>query len=639
MTAPTGCTPEANQPGGSRIRPNIILVLLDTLRADHVGFGGYSRPTTPHLDGLAAQGISFPNAFAAASYTRASTASLMTGVYPSVHGAVAYGDSIARGLPTLAQLLRQRGYETVGYYLNGNISAQFGFHRGFHRYISPNKAYRKAHPASGWSTVRWQADDRSIPWITRTYLDEPKTRPFFLYLHFVAPHAPYAPPRKLNPFVTGPLTPTAELFYRPPQNRPNGKPLSAIERMQLGALAVNPRSRRQIIDLYDGEIAFVDGLVGEILALLEDRALLKKSIVVLTSDHGEEFWDHGGMGHGTSHYRELLQVPLLIVGPGIPRGVRVEPVGLMDLMPTLLELAGAVIPRNLSGRSLVELIQGQPSERVRELYAEGLVRYDETGAPIDFFRSLQQGRYKLVLDGRLRKKNLYDEKLNPAETRNLLPGHEKQAVDLLARLREIHRSNLATLSTGGYRQETADISPELESQLAALGYVGGGEPPENPVFLRPMGGQPDAHPLGFLGDEAQMERYSSAIQFAVETSFSGEQLLYGWRRFSDNLALMKRGAGVRLKRAEQKEWWLRGFFPKGLDLENPIRIAIRVDGKPAGEFRVRDHARFTISGSLPTARRPFTRLDATCQGSPWMAPFGDLDQNAPCVLVFGLGLR
>lgn len=619
-------------------RPNLVVMMIDTLRPDHLGSYGYRRPTSPHIDRLAARGVLFRNTVSVAAYTRAATASLFTGLYPSVHGAVSTHDSIAEGVPTLAEILKASGYQTLGLHLNGNVAATFGFNRGFDFYDSANREYRKHRGklADDEGKPPWMLDDSAISWQVPSLLDELEAAPFLLYLHFIGPHAPYAPPKNATTFVEGRLTDTAERFYERPEKGPKGRNVALINEMIKGRVPVDELTRRQIVDLYDGEIAFTDAQVGAVLASLEERSLLDNTVVVVTSDHGEEFWEHGGMSHGHSHYEELLRIPFLVAGPGIQEGkVIATPTSLIDIAPTLLELAGLEPSQGLPGRSLAHSLRrrrSEPAERPR--YAEGLLRFDDTGRAAGFFRSLHQGSSKLIIDGRKRIKYLFDLEADPGELVNQLDTTTGQADgrDLMETLVGLHEQNLSSgyLDSGS----TADIPEELEDQLLALGYLSGNKDVESrPVFRRPLRSRVDMRPYGFVGDESNVGDYESRLDLEAESSAESEQFLYGWRQ-SRGSVLMRRRAGVRLRRdLDHRSWRLTFRLPRSAGAKAAVKLAVKVDGGDSEEFRVTRDSGASIGGPLSDAYRRFTRLDFECLDSPSLRQFGPLEERAPCAFV------
>jgi arylsulfatase A-like enzyme len=336
-------------------RPPIVLIVVDTVRADHVGVYGAAHPTTPNIDRFAARAVRFDNAQAPSSWTVPSMASLFTGVYPWRHGvntAESTGPTGVKGQPvlserfvTLATALRQAGYATFGVTANGHLDPKFGLARGFETYRF-------------FSFVKHEPVDRAFaataPELRRALR---RGQPYFLYLHYFDPHHPYLPVR---PWIDQ---------WRPDVDPERIKTLTQTEfnRLVLENYFLQHRdAMRLLADLYDSEIAAADASVGAALRALPgaDRAL-----IVITADHGESFGDHRNMLHGGDLFAETLRVPLLIRWPGATTATVVPaPVSLVDLYPTLAAAAGAAPPDYLDGVDLTGLARGEPAPS-RALFA------------------------------------------------------------------------------------------------------------------------------------------------------------------------------------------------------------------------------------------------------------------------------
>lgn len=625
-----GCTPPPPS------RPNIVLILVDTLRADHVGCYGYSRPTTPWIDRLASRGERFAEALAQAPYTKASVASLFTGLFPCVHGALGPSDPIAEGAQSLAAALRGAGYVTRGYYLNSNVHALFGFDRGFDSYVHPGDEYLRSHgmDPSDPSRIPVSAlDDRAIADELERLLATPPRSPFFLYLHFVGPHDPYAPPRDApRSFVQESLTPGAARFFEDKlsSNEASGNTLSA---MQYGLVDVDAATLRQMVELYDTEIAFTDAQIGRVLAAFDRARLTEHTLFIVTADHGEEFRDHGGLGHGRTQYRELLHVPLVMAGPGVASGVVEEPVRLIDVMPTLLELAGTEPANVLDGESFAASL-AQPSTSLvpRVLYAEGMMPGVETPDPF-LLRSLQSGSEKVILDLHRREKLMFDLSSDPHEQRNILSRNGEDGRALLERLVAQHEANrrraLATVPI--------KVHPGIAQQMLALGYVGGNLSAvelarrELRVF--------DALPNGLLGDEREVSSYRAQLSFADER-FSPEQLLYGWWQREQDARWMARRAGARVKlEPGAREWFVTGYIDLKLHGRPSITITVRLDDSEPIVRTITASGLFELHGPLPPALGSLVRVAIESDHVFIPAHSGGADLRDLSILVKSLGLR
>ncbi len=622
---------------GDHRPPNIVLIVIDTLRADHLSCYGYHRPTSPHIDALAGSGTLFEHASSVSSHTRPATASLLTGNYPAVHGAVGFEGSVSPDVQTLAETLGEAGYRTIGFHRNGNVSERFGFGRGFDRYVGVEKGVwhelRRRTPRDVPLLIS-QVDDSLLTRHALAFLREIGSSPFFLYLHLADPHDPYTPPRDSPLFPSQPLTPTAELFYQQPV-KPKAKETPVLDRMKLGLLPLDDLTHRQMIDLYDAEIGTADEQVGRILAGLVEAGLSEETVVFLTSDHGEEFWDHGGLGHGQSHYQELLHVPLIAAGPGIERRRLAQPVSLIDLVPTIMDLAG-LEAGGLPGRSLRTVLTSRRRKPAAvPVYSESLMRMDFHGDPL-LLRSVRTRDLKLVLDFRFERKLLFDLAADPGEQKNLGGEASGRRRQLLETLIQAHTANLSA----GRRitAVAAEIPEDLEARLRALGYVGGEGEGSAPSFIRRPLRLIDTETYGFLGHETGGASYRSALDFSF-TDIPEEQLLYGigknggaaGRRFA-------RKAGARLRRdREHRKWRLTGVVI-GPQEGGELRFDVRLDGGEPDTRRLERGRRFAIEGTLPPERSSFVRLDFECDRGHFVARGERSDAAATCLRVESLRL-
>jgi arylsulfatase A-like enzyme len=418
-------------PGPPAHPPSIVLISIDTLRADHLSCYGYWRPT-PHIDALCRAGIRFDEAHATAPWTLPSHMSLFTGRFPADHGVEQEDRTLAPGIGVLTEALSRAGYRTGGFVSNAYLGGNYGFARGFDEYaLVP---YR-ASPGSG-KVVRGDAVvDRALAWLAQQQGD----RPFFLFVHIMDPHYPYrAPPPYAGRYSAG---------YR---GRVDGS---------TGSIVANLRTRmarvdlEHLIDLYDEEIAWVDALVGRLVDAVRQRPAGERTVVLLTSDHGEEFKEHGSLGHGLTLYREQSHVPLVLVDPASPfRGKNVPvPVRLVDVAPTLAEIAridpADDFAAHLKGVSLLRHLDAEPPAEPLPVIVESSRWGPERAAlsiggrkaisPMIYrwwFR--QPGRGGGWTEPWVKGLELYDVDSDPAETRRLPPDPEDPALRGLREWRE-----------------------------------------------------------------------------------------------------------------------------------------------------------------------------------------------------------
>ena len=311
-------------------RPNVLLIVIDTARADRFSFNGYERDTSPAIAALAEEGAVYENAYTPAPWTLPAHASLFTGLFPSAHGADAGHLRMDDSHTTLAEAFEGAGYDTVGYIASPWISAAHGFHQGFDNY---EEVWRDVG-----GTERGDMGGRLIASRVKRYLDwradnpDIAIRPFFMFINYFEPHLPYNPPEpERRRFVQAPIDEAA---------------LDRLRRLKfpkeipfiLGYEQLDPDDVRMLSNLYDGEIAYVDGRIGEIVGMLRRHGILDDTIVVITSDHGEMIGEHDLLDHKLNVHEPLLRIPLVLrYPPAVQAAQRIrEPVMLQDLFPTLL---------------------------------------------------------------------------------------------------------------------------------------------------------------------------------------------------------------------------------------------------------------------------------------------------------------
>lgn len=368
-------------------QPDIIFIVVDSLRADHVSSYGYQRETTPNLDAwIADQGVLFTDATAASSWTNPSNAAMLTSrsssaidnVWTNINSRVPAAENM------LAEYLHDEGYFTAGFVSNWWLRAGSGYDQGFDVYQSTSGAYRSRAEAlndlaRGWMDANLQSIQNG-------------DQPLFLFLYYLDPHSWYDPPApydiKYDGTYTGTLT--AELFG-------NGEEVVA------GNMALSERDIEHLIALYDGEINYWDHELGLMLSYLEQEKVLDDTIIVVTSDHGEMFGEHGKWVHGNSLYEEVLRIPLLISYPEVvtAKQVHTAPVHLMDIAPTLLHMVGIAVPPHMQGTTLLPIMQGSPAPQHRLIVSEMAGETDPDGltywiAPHTPMYSVRQDGYKLI---------------------------------------------------------------------------------------------------------------------------------------------------------------------------------------------------------------------------------------------------
>ena len=412
-------------------RPNVILISIDTLRADHVHGYGYGPETSPTLDGLMRRGSSFSAAISSAPWTLPSHVSLLTSLYPHTHGVISEPLALNENVETLPVLLKRAGYGTAGFTTMPHLSPRHGFGRGFDAYMCEEV------PAP-------TALERALRW-----LDGAAPESFFVFIHLFDVHSDYDPSERF-----------LKMFEEPYAGDVDGSG-KTLYKVRDGELALSEEDLRRLIALYDAGIRELDHNIGLFLGALESRGLLGDTIVIVTSDHGEEFLDHGGVLHGQTLYDELIRIPLIMAGPGVPEGNLVEKqVQAIDIMPTILDLCDVRIPPEAQGRSLVPLIRDRDAEWTELAFIEA----DWRNRKHDIKRAVRTGRYKLYYDRLTGSEELYDLAADPGEKRNILETHPEVAERLRKQLKE-------WMATERGEPVPIKLDAKARERLQALGYL------------------------------------------------------------------------------------------------------------------------------------------------------------------------
>ncbi|MBM3989135.1 MAG: hypothetical protein FJ294_14400 [Planctomycetes bacterium] len=435
--------------GASEALPpqHVLLVVVDTLRADHLSCMGYPRPTSPRIDALAARGTLFENAVSQASFTSPSMVSLMTGRYIAKERL-----DIPAELPTLAESFEQAGFATAGFRSNPILKPEYGFERGFSRYL----------------TIDEYGSDADIA----AWLESAQGQRSFTYIHITEPHDPYLPPegrrawRERKDLLPGDR---AEYLPRVAAELGLADPQRGIERI------------KEEIGGYDDDVRYADGRVGHFLDLFERAGLMSTGLVVLAADHGEGLWEkvalmNGQRGaalrrgetpdllntlmptHGNQVHRELVHVPLILAGASVPSGQRVQaPVENVDLFPTLLELCDLPTPGGLQGESLLRQLDGS---KVRKQCAFSFTRFNTTVISPD--------GWSLILPtaegecGEQLALELFDLRTDPHQRRNIAAAHP----DVVERLRKLAQERLEIGIHGTMKVDDGGLAA-----LSGLGYL------------------------------------------------------------------------------------------------------------------------------------------------------------------------
>ncbi len=432
-------------------QPNLILISIDTLRADHLSCYDYNRNTSQNIDLFAEDGVLFKNTIAQSSWTLPSHMSLLTGLYPSSHGVILGDRKLNDRHLTLAEVLKNAGYRTIAFTDGGYLSHKYSY-QGFDQYDSSKLGFKKQNIERTYN--------KSVNWLRENH-----SEPFFLFLHTYQVHAPFDPLSDFDIYSDKKYKGIVEVsgndnyYYR----------------------RIEPKMNREdylyVIDKYDGEIYYTDYFLGKLFAELRHLGLYDRSVIVVTSDHGEHFLDHPDspkryVGH-VEHklYDEIVKIPLIIKAPGFPQNQIIDAqVESIDMMPTVLELLGISIPKRLDGESLVELVKKQS-------YDSKVFAFSETFYPrrskYGGYRMIRSNNWKLLLKSGDKtgpwEIELYNLQADPEEKSNLIAEEQEMGKSLFAKLaawvdNQREKSNLPTA-------EEVKLDDELVEQLKALGYI------------------------------------------------------------------------------------------------------------------------------------------------------------------------
>jgi arylsulfatase A-like enzyme len=448
-------------PRKEKARPNVLLITVDTLRADRLGCYGSTLTHTPNIDRLAREGLLFENAAVPMPITLPSHVSMMTSLYPRDHGVINNAIALSDDVVTLPDLVKQAGYQTAGFVAVRLLAPDSGVAGGFDRFDFPQQTRQRPAPDV-------------VPLATKWLRSRGSSDPFFLWLHLFDPHMPYAPPPPYNQSSSPHMVESLPEFSWPG--------LFSIVDKTGGDLPKDSFDRA--LALYDGEVEYVDHWLGVILDALQELGSLDSTVLVFTADHGECFSHGVFFEHSSCLYDGAVTVPLIFRYPkAIAEGVRVaSQVETLDIAPTILALLGIPIPDDFLGRSLLELSDSPLPETERYAFLQHAVYQDVVverrrersgrfksvgGEPTRPVRADQQvglrsSEWKYILSQE--QEELYDLELDPAELRNLA----EDRADVVRRLRPILRRWMSDHPLKV--RDPGKISPELLDTLKALGY-------------------------------------------------------------------------------------------------------------------------------------------------------------------------
>lgn len=459
---------------------NLLVISLDTLRADRIGSYGHAAAQTPTLDALAARGARFTNATTTTPLTLSAHTSLFTGTWPMAHGVRDNtGFYVDEAAITLAEVLKGRGYRTGGFVGAFVLDARWGIAQGFDHYFDDFDLSEDVGP--GLDAIQRRGSD--VVDQATAWLGQPSTQPFFAWVHLYDPHTPYDAP--------------AEFASRFPATRDGA---------------------------YDAEVAYTDAQVGRLLASLDAGGRLDNTLVVVLADHGEQLGEHQEQSHGFFIYDASVRVPLIVAGPGIAARVVPDQVRIVDVMPTVLDLLGVSGPAAVQGTSLRPALDGQ---------RQSLLGFSESWYPRFHYgwsdlKAVRDGRYKFILAP---TRELYDVSTDPGETRNLAAADPARADTMERALRAL----VAQTSRDAAPKAPQAVDAATEQRLRALGYVGGGS--ARNLEERPRRDPKDTITLYNLlllaGADSEAGRYDAAISKVREALAADPEIIEGYSRLGN----------------------------------------------------------------------------------------------------------
>lgn len=429
---------------------NVVLIVSDALRADHIFAGRAGRPLMPFVSEMARQSVYFENATSQCSWTRPSMASVLTSTYAETHqvyfdddpGGIRKADVVPESIETMAEYLKRAGFATIGVQTNGNLVAKFGFGRGFDTYDYLPDAPSEHVTAKALERLQGIG------------------QPYFLYVHYIDPHVPYAPPEKYR-----------EGFHQLPASDDEKKTaldflgyLMEHSDVKLGRKPameqplLSPEGRDAVRFVYGSDVRYVDEEIGRLVAALPNP---ERTIFIIMSDHGESFWEHDHLGHGLTCYEEVVHVPLLVKCPGYPPTFRREPVESFSVLPTVAAVLGLPPDPLWQGTNILD------AENTHDRPA-----FSWTTGPWQSmniaFDSVRLGNWKLIVDQKRGENALFNLAEDPGEFHNAAQERPEIAV-ALHKLLEIHKKE-AVAARGNRARQTLVIDAETAQDLERIGY-------------------------------------------------------------------------------------------------------------------------------------------------------------------------
>jgi arylsulfatase A-like enzyme len=420
-----------------RKQPNIILISIDTLRPDHMGCYGYSRPTSPVMDQFASEGLLFEDVTSPSPWTLPAHGSMLTGLYPNRHALKSRDISLPKDIITLAEVLQKQEYTTTEIINCYYLSKRYEMDRGFTNYTYVVEKPRQVEPS--------QVEDKAKLWLSNSQI-----QPFFLFLHYFDVHSDYCSQANYE-----------KMFLRPYNGKFDGRTTQLVFHRE-AQIALEQADGEHLVDLYDAGIRQIDDGLDRLFSFLKSKGLYDNTYIIFTSDHGEEFLDHGSVLHGRTQFQEMIKAPLIIQGPGIPKRKRIKyTVSLVDLMPTILSMVNAPIPPSLDGIDLSPLwTEKNASMQNRYIFAGA----DKNNKVYDIKQAVRHPRYKLHYDKLNKSKQLYDLQLDPGEKTDISSEYSELVNSMMAQL-----NNYMSITNIG--RQLDPLSEKQIQKLKSLGYL------------------------------------------------------------------------------------------------------------------------------------------------------------------------
>jgi len=438
---------------GPRAR-NLILISVDTLRPDHLGCYGHVRDTSPTLDALAERGVRFVDVTAPSPWTLPSHATMLTGLYPSRHGVKSHETRLASETVTLAEEFQAAGYQTFAVVNSHNLGApQFQLGQGFERFEYLTETFSDKEGQLRTGNMGPVVVDTAREFLAA----RDPSRPFFLFLHFYDAHTDWTPRAEHR-----------EAFVQPYQGKLDGR-TQQLQGVRNRGQQLSTEDLAFLRELYDAEIRTFDDVLGGFMGWLAEQNLVSETLIAVTSDHGEEFQEHGSVLHGRTQYQELLRVPWILAGPGVPAGLALDtPVHGVDVAPTLRALMGVAARAPMDGLDVAPLFTGGTLPE-RLFFAEADQNNKLAGQQeVDRKRMVRRGSEKLIEDDVEGRLELYDLSLDPQETTDLSARDPERVRALREELRRFRAGARASESMSGPTEEE-------RRRLDAMGYGGNGD--------------------------------------------------------------------------------------------------------------------------------------------------------------------